>query len=216
MFSMKTLVLLMLGATLCLGQLVIAATPSAVSQRVTKLTATLNLTADQQAKAQQIFQNEHQQVLQVLTPAQQQARKTHTNAFHTALKALNLSADQKTKIKAIRQQARTQAEAIRGNTVLTAVSKTSQVRNLHKATHDQILQVLTPDQQSQVQNAVAQAKQQKGLSSLGLSKAQRKQIHQIRKQALADFRAILTTAQQQQFDQLRTERKQGHNTNIAA
>ncbi len=209
MLNLKLLVLFALGATLCLGQLVMAATPPAVSPRVAMLTKALNLTSGQQAQAQQIFQNEHQQIWQLLTPEQQQARKARSESFLSVLKTLNLSAEQKKQIKAINQQARAEAQAIEGNTALTAADKMTQIHALRQATNAQILQVLTPEQQTQVQNAEAQNNEQMGLASLGLSEAQLTQLKQIRQQTRASLLAILTPAQQQQFEQLLNERKQG-------
>ncbi len=210
MFRMKTLAVAAVGAMLCLGQMALAQTqPAPACERLNHLTQTLNLTSDQQAKAQQIFTTERQQISQVLTPAQRAAFKAH-RAFRTALKSLNLSADQQAKIKAIREDARTKAQAIMNNTSLSDEQKHTQFRALHQATQAQIMQVLTPAQQTQLQSAMKAAGGTGGRHGAKLSAAQRTQIRQIHQQALANFRAILTPAQQQQFDKLQASRYQCH------
>ncbi|HEX2951667.1 MAG TPA: Spy/CpxP family protein refolding chaperone [Armatimonadota bacterium] len=209
MIRNKTLIFLVVSVALCVGQVVMAAAPKGTGPARGELLQTLNLTADQKTKAQEIFQQERQQMQKVLTPEQQQAMKERATVARSMAKTLNLTADQKTKLQAIRNDVQAKAQAITGNAKLSDAEKKAQFAALRKAARAQFQQVLTPEQQAQVKDAMAQAKQDKGLKAPTLSKDQRAQLQTIREKTMTEFRAILTPEQQQKFDQFRASHKEG-------
>ena len=168
------------------------------------------------------------QVMQVLTPAQQQTLKTNHEKMragrekmmhkrmHHIFSKLNLSKDQQTKITAIREDACTKAQAIRANSALSADDRHTQLRALFTATRDQIAQVLTPAQQAQLKQTMAGGSKACGhdegfrgrhgaFRGLDLTAAQKTQLQTIRKAARDQFRALLSPDQQKQLDQLREQ-----------
>jgi len=195
------------GALLLLGQLALAAPtapPAHAGGPVERFTAVLQLTADQQTKARAIFTASEQQVEQVLTPEQLAALKAQRAKTVGEIESvITLTADQKTKIAALRADAKTKATAIEADTTLTKVAKRTQLSELFRATHEQVLQVLTDDQRAQLRKAAETARQgQKGLRALNLTADQLAKIKAIRQQAMQDFRALLTPEQLQKLDQL--------------
>jgi periplasmic protein CpxP/Spy len=60
---------------------------------------------------------------------------------------LNLTEDQKTKLKPIFQDQEQQLKAVRDDSSLTPEQKAARKKAIHEATHDQINAVLTPEQQ---------------------------------------------------------------------
>lgn len=60
---------------------------------------------------------------------------------------LNLSEDQKTKLKPIFQDQEQQLKAVHDDASLTPEQKTAKKKAIHETTHDQINAVLTPEQQ---------------------------------------------------------------------
>ncbi len=61
---------------------------------------------------------------------------------------LNLSPDQKVKIKALRQSTRQQRDAILNDKTLTGEQKKIKMRELHKSQYKKMSTILTPDQQA--------------------------------------------------------------------
>ncbi len=74
----------------------------------------------------------------------------HARGPAQAFQQLNLTADQKSKVQSILQSERTQVQALRGNASLSDEQKKQQVRELRKTDHEQLLAVLTPEQQAQL------------------------------------------------------------------
>ena len=62
-------------------------------------------------------------------------------------KALNLSADQKTQIKSIREDARKQMQAVKSDTSLSKEQKKAKMKDIHEDTTSKINALLTPEQQ---------------------------------------------------------------------
>ncbi len=237
MFQFKAMLLLALGAVLCLGQLALAepgANPPQAGDRLAKLTQALTLTADQQAKVKTIFENERTQVLAVLTPDQQAKAKQTGGAD---LKSLGLTADQQTKIEGIRkasldalrailtpdQQTKFDAmhkgaggqEGDRLTKLTQALTLTTdqqaKAKSIFEDERTQVLAVLTPDQQAKLQQEGKGAAEP--LKSLGLTADQQTKVQGIRKASMDAFRAILTADQQTKFDAMHqgAGQKQGHN-----
>jgi periplasmic protein CpxP/Spy len=61
---------------------------------------------------------------------------------------LGLTADQKAQIKSIREDSKTQANAIRNNSSLSQQQKKEQLKSLHHATHERVEGVMTPEQRA--------------------------------------------------------------------
>lgn len=121
--------------------------------------------ADQKkAQFMEIRKSAHQQIMQVLTPDQQKKMaQLRKEARGTQMKklaaALNLTADQKAKVKAIREDAKTQIKAVRDDKTLSQDQAKAKVMDIHKASMAQIKQILTPDQLQKLDQIKAQWKQ---------------------------------------------------------
>src|SRR4051812_43047303 len=63
---------------------------------------------------------------------------------------LNLTPDQQAKVQTIMQSERSQMQALRSNTSLTEEQKKQQVRELRQNNHQQLMAILTPEQQTQL------------------------------------------------------------------
>lgn len=63
---------------------------------------------------------------------------------------LNLTDDQKTQIKQIRTNRKSQVEAVNSDSALAPEAKQAKIRQIHMGTHKQVLKVLTPDQRQQM------------------------------------------------------------------
>jgi periplasmic protein CpxP/Spy len=66
------------------------------------------------------------------------------------LAKLNLTDDQKAKVSKIHADMKSQMNAVKSDTTLTADQKQAKMKQIHKASHEQVLQVLTPDQRQQM------------------------------------------------------------------
>ena len=60
---------------------------------------------------------------------------------------LNLTPEQKTDLKSIRDNEKQQAEAIKNDSSLTADQKKAKLKDLRKSSHQEMMAKLTPDQQ---------------------------------------------------------------------
>jgi Spy/CpxP family protein refolding chaperone len=67
-------------------------------------------------------------------------------------KRLNLSADQTAKLEPIFADQQQKMQALRSNTSLTKDQRREQAKAIFKDTHDQLAQVLTPDQMQQLKS----------------------------------------------------------------
>jgi Spy/CpxP family protein refolding chaperone len=178
----------------------------ALMQRVTRY---LSLTPEQQAQVKAIHAGARSQVMQLLTPAQQQAwqtREARMAAFTGMVQSLGLSAGQRAQLQPIMQNARGQRQAIRENTSLSQADRQTQLRALRQATVRQVMPLLSPAQRKTARAYLVQVRQSNGGTrgqgaGLQLTPEQRTQIKAIREKALADFRAILTPDQAQKLDQ---------------
>ncbi|HEY9639855.1 MAG TPA: Spy/CpxP family protein refolding chaperone, partial [Coleofasciculaceae cyanobacterium] len=155
--------------------------------------ASLNLTAAQRTQAEEILKASHDQVQTILTPEQQQQlrelRQSHRAGRHGLLgemppelaQRLNLTEDQQAQLKQIRENTRNQVE-----------------------------NVLTAEQQQQLQAAIAQGQERpEAFRALNLTEAQRIQRHDILKAARQQAKAVLTAEQQQQIrDFMQSHRSQ--------
>lgn len=106
------------------------------------------LTPDQLAKARE------KRVIQRLL-----SRATLRQVGLMALvRRLDLADDQKTQVKAIFAESQAKAKAIRADSSLSAEQKKTARTELRKATHDQVMAVLTPEQQEKLKQMMQNRK----------------------------------------------------------
>jgi Spy/CpxP family protein refolding chaperone len=83
--------------------------------------------------------------------SQDQAAATQSGHRHQdELAKLNLTDDQKAQVKKIHENMKTQMDAVKSDTTLTAEQKQAKMKELHKSSHEQVKQLLTPDQRKQM------------------------------------------------------------------
>jgi len=186
-----------------------------------RIAAGLHLTPAQKTKARDIFQQAKKDALAELTPAQRdqmaqmrrqwQGRQWQMGQQQGQMgQRLNLTPEQKDKIQAIRKDARTQIEAVRNDATLSQQDRIAKLHAIRQSVMEQMKQVLTPEQQQQLQQRFGQ-RGQRGpgpLQQLNLTADQKTQFKSIRDKAMEQFRGILTPDQQQQFDQMRQRMQQ--------
>jgi Spy/CpxP family protein refolding chaperone len=85
-------------------------------------------------------------------PGQQAAGPQHGPRHQDELANLNLTDDQKTQVQKIRQDTKSQSEAVKGDTTLTPDQQHAKMQEIHKASHEQILALLTPEQRKQMKS----------------------------------------------------------------
>lgn len=99
---------------------------------------------------------------------QDQAPPMHGQKGDDELSKLNLSDEQKAQVKKIHQDMKAQMDTIQNDTTLSAEQKQEKIKQLHKASHEQVKQLLTPEQRQQMkadEMARKAAKQQGGQSA---------------------------------------------------
>lgn len=131
-------------------------------QQLKALRNDTSLTPDQRkVKVQEIRQATRAQIQPILTPEQvakfQDLRGKMAsrgmggpNQLAWMSKKLNLTDDQKSKLEPIFADQHKQVQAIRQNTTLTNEQKQSEINQLRQSTHQQVLSILTPEQQQQM------------------------------------------------------------------
>jgi protein CpxP len=72
--------------------------------------------------------------------------------LNKTLKELNLTSDQKTKVKAIMKDSAEKRKGIMADAKLTVEQKKANIKDLHKETRGQILAVLTPEQREKLKS----------------------------------------------------------------
>lgn len=90
-----------------------------------------------------------------------QKAKTAGN-LQSMLAKLNLTAAQKTKIKAIEKDAKTQVKTVKADKALSAADQKTKIKAIHKATRDKIMQVLTAAQKTKLKKLMKQANKPAG------------------------------------------------------
>jgi Spy/CpxP family protein refolding chaperone len=99
---------------------------------------------------------------------QDQPPPMHGQKGDDELSKLNLSDEQKAQVKKIHQDMKAQMDTIQNDTTLSAEQKQEKIKQLHKASHEQVKQLLTPEQRQQMkadEMARKTAKQQGGQSA---------------------------------------------------
>jgi len=89
--------------------------------------------------------------------------QTHEKAMgmhdkmQAALDSLNLTDDQKAKVKDILADAKTRRQAVMADASLNEEQKHAKMKELHEATHAKLNEVLTPEQQAELKSKMAEA-----------------------------------------------------------
>jgi Spy/CpxP family protein refolding chaperone len=84
------------------------------------------------------------------TPAQSQAMSAQQDDKGAGMANLNLTDDQKAQVKQIREGARSQADAVKNDSSLSAEQKEAKIKSIHRDAHVQMKKVLTPEQLKQM------------------------------------------------------------------
>jgi Spy/CpxP family protein refolding chaperone len=114
---------------------------------------------------------------------------------------LNLTDDQKVRLKSLHESVRQQAQALRNDTTLSAEEKRAKIRSLRESTRQQFQSVLTPEQQEQMKTARENHRGRHGFGrgfgrhggprmDLGLTADQRTQLQGIHKNTRDQVSAI--------------------------
>ena len=109
---------------------------------------------------------------------------------------LNLSADQKAQLKSIRQNQRDQIMSLRDDKNLSQEQRMAKVRAIREGTRQQVLGVLTPQQQEIIKNARGEGRKRgrgpgrSGDRALDLSAEQRAQLRSIHQSTMAQVKAV--------------------------
>lgn len=77
------------------------------------------------------------------------------------LAGLNLTDDQKSQIKQIREGARSQADAVKNDTSLSADQKEAKLHAIHRDKHEQVSKVLTPEQRKMMREKMHERRESK-------------------------------------------------------
>jgi Spy/CpxP family protein refolding chaperone len=94
------------------------------------------------------------------TPTPQTAGKEMGmhHGLEAAVESLNLTDDQKAKVKDIFADAKTKKQTLSSDTSLNEEQKKAKMKELHSATMTKLNEVLTPDQQTELKNKMEAAK----------------------------------------------------------
>jgi Spy/CpxP family protein refolding chaperone len=92
------------------------------------------------------------------TPAAQQGEMGMRDKLQSAVESLNLTDDQKSKVKDIFADAKTKRQAVFSDSSLTDDQKKAKMKELHAGTMSKLNEVLTPDQQAQLKSKIEAAK----------------------------------------------------------
>jgi Spy/CpxP family protein refolding chaperone len=173
-----------------------------VSKRLAKMNEQLQLTQDQQAKVKDILndqwtkqqairsntslsqqdarkqmrelrKSEHEQIMSVLTPEQQQKAKQMRKEgkggkgmagkrMGFMARQLNLTDAQKAQLKPMFEQQREKMQALKANTSLSQEQKQAQAKEIRAEGRKQFLSVLTPEQQQKLREMRARHGEGKG------------------------------------------------------
>jgi periplasmic protein CpxP/Spy len=140
------------------------------AQQMRAIHQNTSLTPDQRkTQVEQVRQSSQDQIKQLLTPEQaahigkgpgKGNRPPDMSAWMS--KNLNLTDEQKSKIDPIFANQRQQVQAIRQDSSLTQQQKQAKIEELRKSTHEQVMSVLTPEQQAQLKQMHKQRMQRNG------------------------------------------------------
>jgi Spy/CpxP family protein refolding chaperone len=126
--------------------------------------------------------------------------RDHKGQKQMVSKKLNLTEDQKARIKSINDSRRTEIQAL-NNTALTVDQRKGKMKELHQKYQTQMQSVLTPDQKEQMKSFKEKSKGKKGelgrhhgakgkMESLNLSQDQKDRMQKMRESYKGQFGAI--------------------------
>ena len=97
---------------------------------------------------------------QVTPPPQAagQEKGMHGDGLQAAVESLNLTDEQRAKVKDIFADAKTKSQAVSSDTTLSDEQKKAKMKELHSATMTRLNEVLTPEQQTELKNKMEAAK----------------------------------------------------------
>jgi Spy/CpxP family protein refolding chaperone len=100
--------------------------------------------------------------LRAQTPQSDPGQQTpqHTQRHNDDLASLNLTDDQKAQVQKIHENMKSQMDTVKGDTTLTQDQKHSKMEAIRKESHEQVKQVLTPEQRAQLRADHKAEKQQ--------------------------------------------------------
>jgi Spy/CpxP family protein refolding chaperone len=132
------------------------------------------------------------------TAAPHKMMSRHGGGFERMAQQLNLTDQQKTQIQGFTQAGRQQALSIKQDTTLTPEQKRDKLRELRASTHQQVLGVLTPEQQQQMKQLRSQhAGMGRGMgpmAMLNLTEDQRAKIQPILESSRQQAQAVRNDA----------------------
>ena len=91
-------------------------------------------------------------------PAAQQGEMGMRDKLQSAVESLNLTDDQKSKVKDIFADAKAKRQTVWNDSSLTDDQKKAKMKELHGSTMSKLNEVLTPDQQAQLKSKMEAAK----------------------------------------------------------
>jgi len=137
------------------------------------------------------------------TEGKQEHGKHQHGRHHGWMKDLNLTADQKSRLKTIHAEQRKEMEGLKGNTALTADQMKAKRAELHRKYADQAQLVYTPEQKQQIEKMKADWKAKgkdharDGRSAnhhfaekLNLTQEQKDRLKQLRTDSKSQFEAL--------------------------
>jgi periplasmic protein CpxP/Spy len=105
-------------------------------------------------------QNAQQEAPTQAAPKMAPGRQSVTERLESMSKALNLTPEQKEKIRPLLEEQDKQMSELRSNTSLTPEQKRDKGMAMHKEIHDKIVAILTPEQKEKLKQRMDQMRQQ--------------------------------------------------------
>ncbi|RYY90537.1 MAG: hypothetical protein EOO15_02285 [Chitinophagaceae bacterium] len=99
---------------------------------------------------------------QETSAGRQGERKEHRKDHRKDMAQLNLSADQKTKLKAIHQREKAEMDALRSNTALSQEQRRTQAQQVREKYRAEMKTILTPEQQQKAEQMREEVKDHRG------------------------------------------------------
>lgn len=123
-----------------------------------------NSSLTQEQKKEQLKElkkNQKEKSESILTPEQKEKVKQGKENWGKGNKGLNLSDEQKEKMKGIKEESKTKKTEIMNNTTLSDTQKKEQLKDLKKDQKNKVSQVLTAEQKTKIKNSDKKPHQKK-------------------------------------------------------
>ena len=148
-------------------------------------------------------------------PAQAKTTNSSTTKAHNGpWQKLNLSADQKARIKSLETDRKARIQNVKNNTALSPAAQKAQIKAIHDDTKSRINAILTPAQQAQLKNFRQDKRGEKSgerkFAKLNLNADQQARMKSIRQSAQAQVAAVrnnTSLSPEQQKTQMRAIRR---------